>query len=248
VLYTENHVGSLATLSPEELARVVAVWRDRTTELWADPHHAFVMAFENRGEAVGATISHPHGQIYAFDRLPPFIAGRVSAIANPPADREGACVVCDVVGRELSGPRVLEANTSFAVSVPFAARWPYEVHVRARRHGLRRLGDLEPSEQVDLARALHDVVSRYDVLFGGGVPYMMVILEGPQESPDWHLAVEFLPPHRTERLLKVRASVETATGLFINDTLPEESAARLRAIRVGRRAEAAAPIVEIRSP
>jgi UDPglucose--hexose-1-phosphate uridylyltransferase len=236
VLYTENHVGSLATLSPEELARVVAVWRDRTTELWADSHHAFVMAFENRGEAVGATISHPHGQIYAFDRLPPFIAGRVDALAAG----GGSCVSCDVVRRDSHGPRLLGDNAGFVVSVPFAARWPYEVHVRARRHGLRRLSDLRPGEQVDLARALHDVVSRYDSLHGSGVPYMMVILEAPDDSPDWHLAVEFLPPHRTERLLKVRASVETATGLFINDTLPEESAARLRQIEVRPRQEAPA--------
>jgi UDPglucose--hexose-1-phosphate uridylyltransferase len=245
VLYTENHVGSLATLSPEELARVVAVWRDRTTELWAGPRHAFVMAFENRGEAVGATISHPHGQIYAVDRLPPFIAGRIEALADARLRRAAACLACEVVARESAGPRLLAENTSFAVSVPFAARWPYEVHVRARRHGLRRLSDLRPDEQVDLARALHDVVSRYDSLFGIGVPYMMVFLEAPDGAPEWHLGVEFLPPHRTERLLKVRASVETATGLFINDTLPEESAARLREIQVTPRDEASPPIVEV---
>jgi UDPglucose--hexose-1-phosphate uridylyltransferase len=244
VLYTENHVGSLATLAPEDLARVVAVWRDRTTELWAGPRHAFVMAFENRGEAVGATISHPHGQIYAFDRVPPFIAGRIDALERARA-RSGRCLSCNVVAREAAGPRALEAKASFVVSVPFAARWPYEVHVRARRHGLRRLGDLDPAEQVDLARALHDVVSRYDPLFGVGVPYMMVILEAPEGADDWHLAVEFYPPHRSERLLKVRASVETATGLFINDTSPETSAARLREIGVTSREEAPPPIVEV---
>jgi UDPglucose--hexose-1-phosphate uridylyltransferase len=246
VLYTEHHVGSLATLAPDELARVVAVWRDRTTELWADPRHAFVMAFENRGEAVGATISHPHGQIYAFDRVPPFVAGRIGAIERERAT-SGACLGCEVVARESAAPRVLETTPAFVVSVPFAARWPYEVHVRARRHGLRRLADLEPDEQVDLARALRNIVSRYDGLYGTGVPYMMVVLEGPDASADWHLAVEFYPPNRSERLLKVRASVETATGLFINDTLPEESAARLRAIEIASRQESPAPIVEIRS-
>jgi UDPglucose--hexose-1-phosphate uridylyltransferase len=90
VLYTEHHEGSLATLTPTELARVVAVWRDRSGELWADPRNCFVMAFENSGEAVGATLSHPHGQIYTFDHLPPLIAGRVSALRAPPVPERGA--------------------------------------------------------------------------------------------------------------------------------------------------------------
>jgi UDPglucose--hexose-1-phosphate uridylyltransferase len=93
------------------------------------------------------------------------------------------------------------------------------------------------------SRALHDVVVRYDALFGMELPYMMAILEGPDGSPDWHLAVEFMPPHRSDQLLKVRASVETVTGLFINDTVPEASAERLKAIHVAEREEAGPPIV-----
>ncbi len=245
VLYTEQHTGSLATLSPTELARVVAVWRDRTGELWADARHRFVMAFENRGEAVGATISHPHGQIYAFDRLPPLIAARVAALARHRGTYDG-CLSCAVVTRDAAGERVVGSNNSFVVAVPFAPRWPFEVHVRARRHGLCRLTDLEPGEQRDLAAALRQVVMRYDGLFGFELPYMMVALEAPDDAVDWHLAFEFLPPHRTGRLMKVRASVETATGLFINDTLPETSAARLATVSVSPREEAPAFIVEVR--
>lgn len=245
VLYTEQHTGSLATLSPVELARVVAVWRDRTGELWADARHRFVMAFENRGHAVGATISHPHGQIYAFDRLPPLIGARVTVLARHRTLRE-ACLTCAVVTRDAASDRVVDSNDSFVVAVPFAPRWPFEVHVRARRHGLRRLTDLRPAEQRDLAAALRQVVMRYDGLFGFELPYMMVALEGPDSAPDWHLAFEFLPPHRSARLMKVRASVETATGLFINDTLPEASAARLATVSVPPREEAPALMVEVR--
>jgi UDPglucose--hexose-1-phosphate uridylyltransferase len=241
VLYTSDHVGSLATLDAAALARVVAIWRDRSVSLWADPAHAFVMVFENRGEAVGATISHPHGQIYAFDRLPPFVATRAAVLARHRA-AGGACLTCQVVADDLAAPeRSVTTGEYFMVAVPFAARWPFEVRIRARRHGLRRLADLEPAEQVEFASLLREVVVRYDGLFGFELPYMMVVNEGPADEPDWHLSVEFLPPHRSAELTKIRASVETAAGLFINDTLPERSAARLAAVQVVRPPEQANP-------
>jgi UDPglucose--hexose-1-phosphate uridylyltransferase len=239
VLYTESHVGSLATLSPEALSRVVAVWRDRSRDLWADEGHRFVLVFENRGEAVGATLSHPHGQIYAFDHLPPFIRARVDALE---AGRRGssACVPCAVTESDAASDRLLELDGPWVVAVPFASRWPYEVHVRARRHDLRRFTDMTAADATALARALRRVVLRYDRLFGFELPYMMTVLEAPDGADDWHLGIEFLPPHRNERLTKVRASVETATGLFITDQLPETSAARLRRIDIPDVAEAPA--------
>ena len=247
VLYTEAHVGSLGTLDAAALARVLAIWRDRSGDLWSDPAHAFVMVFENRGEAVGATISHPHGQIYAFDRLPPFVAARVGVIIRH-RERTGTCLTCEVVAADIAAPeRSITQGAHFMVAVPFAARWPFEVRIRARRHGLRRLTDLEPAEQVELATLLREVVARYDGLFGFELPYMMVVNEGPADVPDWHLSVEFLPPHRSAELTKIRASVETAAGLFINDTLPEQSAVRLAAVAVARPPEQTSPSIVVPS-
>jgi len=237
VVYTDRHEGSLSTLAPLELARLLAVWRDRSAELWSDPCHRFVLIFENRGEAVGATLSHPHGQIYAFDHLPPFIAGRTAAMTRY-RDEQGACLSCDLIASDEMSERVVGPGGSFVIAQPFAPRWPYEVHVRGRRHDLRRLADLRVDEQRDLASALRDVTVRYDALFGFALPYMMTIMEAPDGVDDWHLAVEFLPPHRNAHLTKVRASVETATGLFINDTLPEETARLLASIHVAARTEA----------
>ncbi|GGI03526.1 galactose-1-phosphate uridylyltransferase [Egicoccus halophilus] len=228
VLYTEQHVGSLATLAPAQVAEVVAVWTDRSNDLWAQADVADVLIFENRGEGVGATLSHPHGQIYAFDHLPPQIALRARRHREHRA-RHDDCLGCRVVAADDgAAERQVAANDSFTVAVPFAPRWPYEVHVRARRHGAGRLGDLTGDEQRDLAAALRDLVLRYDRLFDHDLPYMMVAHEAPHEQPDWHLSFEFFPPHRGPDKLKVRASVETATGLFINDTLPETTAAGLR--------------------
>ena len=246
VLYTEAHEGSLGTLTPDDVARVVAIWRDRSAALWADPRHALVEVFENRGEAVGATISHPHGQVYAFDRLPPHIRGRVAALARH-REATGECLTCQVVAVDAATPdRVVTDARAFTVSVPFAPRWPYEVHIRARRHGAGRLTDLNPGELAELAGLLREIVQRYDGLFDVELPYMMTVMEAPADAPDWHLAVEFLPPHRSAQLTKIRASVETSTGLFINDTLPEASARALAAQTVSRRTEPAVPLIRHR--
>jgi UDPglucose--hexose-1-phosphate uridylyltransferase len=246
VMFTERHEGNFATLTPAETARVIAVWMDRTRELWADPRHLFVMAFENRGGEIGATLSHPHGQIYAFGHLPPIIERRVVALAEHRASH-AACLSCAVVAEQRASTRILVPDEHWAIGVPFAARWPFEVHVRAVRHGLRRLADLRPDEARSLAAALHGVVARYNDLFGFELPYMLVVHEAPAGAEDWHLAVEFYPPHRSERLTKIRASVETATALFINDTLPEMSADQLASIPLAPREMHPGFSVEIRA-
>ena len=235
VLYTPSHEGSLATLTPRELARVIAVWSDRSAELWSDEALRSVFVFENRGEDIGATLSHPHGQIYAFDHLPSQQRDRVRALTRH-RGRHDSCLTCQVVATDDgAGARRLAANDSFTVSVPFAPDWPYEVHVRARRHGARRLPDLTIEERRDLAAALHTVVHRYDQLRPGTpLAYMMACQQAPTDDAgdpidDWHLSFEFLPPERAPGKLKIRASVETAAGLFINDTVPEASAAELAA-------------------
>ncbi len=231
VLYTGRHETSFGRLSATELARVLAVWTDRARELWSDPAHAYVCVFENRGSEVGATIAHPHGQIYALDHVPPIIAAKAAAHRRH-LERTASCLSCDATQVDARSDRVVSANDSFVVAVPFAARWPFEVAVRARRHGLGRLADLGLVEQRDLAVALRDVVLRYDALFDFPLPYMMVAQEAPADEPDWHLAFELYPLHRAPGTTKIRASVETGLGLFLNDVAPEDAAHRLAALAV----------------
>ncbi len=232
VMYTSTHEGSLATLTAEELVRVVAIWADRSEDLWADPQVKAVLAFENRGEDVGATLSHPHGQIYAFGHLPPLLQERARA-ARRHGDRTGSCLGCDVVQRDVSSPaRQVVENPSFQVSVPFAPDWPFEIHVRARRHGTGRLQDLTVEERRDLAAALREVVRVYDRFYNAPMAYLMACQQAPSDEhgvvEDWHLSFEFCPPNRGPDKLKMRATVETAAGLFINDTDPEVTAGELR--------------------
>lgn len=236
VLYTSTHTGSLATLTTGELARVIAMWADRTADLWGQGMHRFVMPFENRGDGVGATLSHPHGQIYALDHVPPLVVPRIGALDRH-RSVHGTCLTCAVLTRDDAAlERRIVTNSSFVVAVPFAPDWPYEVHVRARRHGARRLADLTAVERRDLAAALREVVVRFDRLYDTPIPYLMTVMESPARGDDepvddWHLAIEFRPPNRAADKLKVRASVETVAGFFINDTLPEESARQLAAVQ-----------------
>ena len=228
VVYTSRHTASFGELTPDELGRLLAVWSDRSLELWAEERHEWVLVFENRGSEAGATLSHPHGQIYAFDHVPPVPRAKLEA-HRLHRERERSCLGCAVVARESGSRRSVAENDSFVVGVPFAPRWPFEVHVRARRHGLGRLADLAEHEQIDLLDALRDVALRFDALHGAGTPYLLVAQEAPRGQTDWHVAFEFYPLRRTRTASKIRASVETASGLFLNDVLPEEAAAALRA-------------------
>jgi UDPglucose--hexose-1-phosphate uridylyltransferase len=229
VVYTARHDASFGGLSADEAARVLAIWTDRSSELWRDPAHDLVLVFENRGVEAGATLAHPHGQIYAFDHVPPRVETKVRGHRRF-REAEGSCLGCALTAD--GGARQIEPNESFAVEVPYAARWPYEVAVRARRHGVGRLADLTGAEQADLMDALRSVALRYDLLFSVEMPYLMVAQEAPRDVPDWHLAFEFYPLRRSASATKIRASVETATGLFLNDVLPEDAALRLRSLQV----------------
>jgi UDPglucose--hexose-1-phosphate uridylyltransferase len=246
VVYTARHEASFGGLAPDEFGRLLAIWIDRSRALWSDERNEFVMIFENRGAEAGATLAHPHGQIYAFDHLPPITAAK--AVAHLRHRESGAgCLGCEVVRREDGGERIVAANGSFVVGVPFAPRWPYEVAVRARRHGLGRLADLTENEQVDLVHALRDVALRYDELFQTEAPYLMAAQEAPLSQPDWHLAFEFFPLHRSRRASKIRASIETATGIFLNDVLPERAARELAGLSIAAPPVDASNLFEVAS-
>ena len=121
-------------------------------------------------------------------------------------------------------------NNSFVAYVPFFARWPYEVHVSSKRH-LQALTDLSLAERGDLAKLLKLVLAAFDRLFNISLPYMMVIHQRPCDGlayDDFHFHIEFYTPLRTATKLKYLAGSESGAGTFINDRLPEESAAELR--------------------
>jgi len=238
ILYTAAHEGTLTDQPVETIRRLIEVWTDRYQELGSLPGIRYVYIFENKGDAIGVTLTHPHGQIYAFPFIPPVIARELRA-ARRHHRRTGRCLFCDVVADELAAKeRILFASRHFVVAVPFYAHWPYETHVWARGHRLS-LTDLSGVERQDLARVLKRLLVAFDHLWDRSLPYMMVMHQSPTDgrdhSHDSHFHIEFYPPYRARDKLKYLASVESGAGTFLNDTLPEQTAAELRqADRRGR--------------
>jgi UDPglucose--hexose-1-phosphate uridylyltransferase len=224
VVYTDQHEGSLATLAPARAEDLMWVWRHRYQELGAREDVEYVMIFENRGVEVGVTLHHPHGQVYGYPFLPP-----VPALEQAADRRLEGCAPCALMRGELEdGRRVLLQNDALVAYIPYAARWPYEVHATLRAHR-RSLLECEDAELALLAGALQSLVRGFDALFERPFPYVMVVHQAPTvPGADGHLHVEFYPPLRAADKLKFLAGSEQGAGTFISDTLPEESAAALR--------------------
>ncbi|HLZ96045.1 MAG TPA: galactose-1-phosphate uridylyltransferase [Candidatus Dormibacteraeota bacterium] len=229
VVYTPEHELQLAQLPLDRVRLLIDVWADRYVELGSRPEVAYVYIFENKGEAVGVTLHHPHGQIYAMPFIPPFAQAELDS-ARERLEDDGVCLHCEEVARETAGPRRVLANESISAFVPHAARWPYEVHVYPRRH-VASIADLDSAERDDLASALLRTAGAYDAHFGFSTPYVMAMHQAPTDGGSWpqaHLHFEFYPPHRRRDRLKYLAGVELGAGTFVNDTKPEDTAAQLR--------------------
>jgi UDPglucose--hexose-1-phosphate uridylyltransferase len=230
VVYTPDHTSNLGALTVQHVRRLIAVWAHRTLVLGAREKVAYVYAFENRGEEIGVTLTHPHGQIYAYPTVPPVLE-RELASARAYRDDHGRCLWCDLDGQEIAdGRRLVARHGGWLATVPFFARWPFEVHLASERH-VGWLHELDRDEVDGLARMLLTVVRKYDALFERTLPYIMAIHQRPTDGGDhdaYHLHIEFYPPNRTATKLKYVAGSEAGAGAFINDTLPEETAATLR--------------------
>ena len=230
VVYTPHHSSTLAQEPVEQIYKLVQVWTDRFRDLTALEFVDYVFIFENKGEAIGVTLHHPHGQIYAYPFVPPRILREIGQ-SKKHFDETGRCLLCSILEREVSdGIRIVAENENFAAYIPFFAQYPYEVHIAAKRH-VRDMTEFDQTEQLDLAAILKQVIAAYDKLFDVSFPYMMVLHQQPSDGGDYdfyHFHIEFYPPMRTATKLKYLAGSETGAGMFINDTLAEEKAAELR--------------------
>lgn len=231
VVYTSEHEATLAAQPVDAIEELIHVWRDRYRELAALDYVQYVYIFENKGEAIGVTLHHPHGQLYAFPFIPPRLERELESLRLH-RQETGRCLLCDVVEQECGdGRRLVLEGEHFVAGIPFYARYPYEGHLWARQHRAS-LAEMDGAEIRDLARVLKGVMAKYDHLWGFSMPYMMILKQCPTDGrgPESdHFRIEFYPPLRTANKLKYLASVESGAGTFINDTLAEEKAAELRA-------------------
>ena len=217
LLFCPEHDGSLAALGRDRVRRVVDLWAERTQAQAARPDVAYVLIFENRGPEVGATIAHPHGQLYAFDDVPPAAA---RALAGE------VCPVCV----ELARGHVVCAVQGWSIVVPHAATWPYELLIAPEVH-LPDLPSLDDAARDGLAAALVEGLGRLDLLFGRAMPYMAWVHQRPTDGGEWplaHVRMEVAPLWRAAGVPRFVAAGELGSGLYFNPVLPEEAAAALR--------------------
>lgn len=216
VLYTPEHTGSLATIGVDGVRAVVDLWAERTVELMARDEVQYVLVFENRGAELGATISHPHGQIYAFPAVPPLPRREAEVAAHH------GCPLCTLVPAEVAADaRIVHDGGDWIAHVPFAAGYPFATLLAPRTH-VEDLPSLDDDGRDGLAAALVDVVGRYDRMYDEPLPYLMWI------HPGVHLHVHFAPMHRAPGVLRYVASAEVGAEMLSNPVAPEAAAELLR--------------------
>ncbi len=231
VLYSPDHKLLPSQLSVGQWGKVIDLWTRRTVELFANPDVQYVSVFENTGVAIGVTMPHPHGQIYAFPFIPPLVQTELDSASAHLRERS-ECLYCRILAAEIAdGRRLVASNESFVAFVLFFGRFPSEIQICARRH-VDSLSALTEAERYDLSALLKVVRQKYDNLYGFPLPLMMLLRQSPAqgEHPYFHFHVDFLPIQRSASKLKYLASVESGNGTFLNDTRPEDQAERLRQI------------------
>ncbi|MEH1014324.1 galactose-1-phosphate uridylyltransferase [Micromonospora sp. CPCC 206060] len=231
VCFDSRHDVTFAGLDTDQAGLALAAWTDRTRELSARPGIRQVYCFENRGPEIGVTQHHPHGQIYAY----PFVLPRTRRMLDRAAAHRaahGGNLFDDLVAAETAdGSRIVAENDHWTAFVPFAARWPYEVHLYPRRR-VPDLPSLDPGARDALTPIYLDLLRRFDRLFDAPAPYIAAWHQAPDDpgAAEFALHLELFTNRRTSTKLKYLAGTESGMDAFSNDIVPEEAARRLREV------------------
>nr|WP_205862781.1 galactose-1-phosphate uridylyltransferase [Planosporangium thailandense] len=228
VCFTSDHNSSFASLTPSRVRLVLEAWADRTAELSALPDVEQVFCFENRGEAIGVTLHHPHGQIYAY----PFVTPRTRMMLSSARRHTDGNLFADVLAAErAAGERVVVENEHWTAIVPATARWPYEIHLYPRRQ-VPDIPALSSAERDAFGPVYLEVLRRLDGLFGFPMPYIAAWYQAPVrvDRDLAYLHLQVFSSQRAPGKLKYLAGSESAMGVFINDVRPEQAAQRLREV------------------
>jgi len=232
VCYSPRHDLTLAQMPAQDIEGVLRVWQRQYVDLGRRDEIAHVLIFENKGEVVGVSNPHPHGQIYATNFVFKTIETEAD-VCRQHLRQTGRPLFADILAAERQdGRRILLENDSAIAFVPYFARYAYEVYV-APKVTHPSVAALSDKELADLATALKHVLIKFDNLWQMPFPYVMPLHQAPTDGGDYagfHFHIEFHPPLRKPNLLKYLAGPEIGGGNFLSDTSPEQKAAELRAL------------------
>jgi UDPglucose--hexose-1-phosphate uridylyltransferase len=231
ILYSPDHHTTLPLLSVPHVKKLVDLWCERFGELAKYEKSKYIMIFENRGEVVGVTMPHPHGQIYAYPFLPKKVELKLDCAAKHRA-QTGRCLFCDWLEAERkAGTRIIFENEHFSVIIPFFSEFAYGTQIISKTH-IPFITGFGEAEKLSLAETLRNTVGMYDSLFDMPFPYMMCMYNAPVnmgEAGGFHFHIEFFTPMRSRDKQQFLASSETGAWAHCNPTAPEEKAEELRA-------------------
>lgn len=233
VCYTSDYDSSFKDLSHHQIRTVLEAWRDRTAELSTISYIEHIAPFENRGEEVGVTLNHPHGQIYAYSYLPPKTA-RMLEVAKNHLAKTGRVLLDDIVAREISDQqRVVCKNDHWVAYVPYASRYPFEIHIAPLR-SVTDLVALDEDQCAAFAPIAKEALQRLDGVFGVNMPYIASWHQAPvkqgRDALRLHWQIQSI--RRAPGKLKYLAGSESAFGAFMMDLKPEQSAQQLRDVNL----------------
>jgi len=232
ILYQTGHTITLPELPLPHIRKLVDLWCSRFKELSEDEKIKYIFIFENRGAESGTTMPHPHGQLYAFDRIPE-TPKKELANSKKYFEETGHCLICDARDAEVEAKiRVIDENDSFVAYLPYYTAFPYVVNISAKEH-ICNMNQFTDKMKNDFAEILLHVTGAFDNVFDRLFPYMMGFHQTPVnmdgEGEDcYHFHEEFYPPLRAANVQYFRASVETSLGAYCNVTSPEAKAQELR--------------------
>ncbi|MGW7407280.1 galactose-1-phosphate uridylyltransferase [Streptomyces sp. NPDC054833] len=249
VCFTSDHNASFADLTEEQARLVLDAWTDRTSELSHLPSVEQVFCFENRGEEIGVTLGHPHGQIYAYPFTTPRTALMLNSLAAHKEATGGGNLFDTLIEQELAGERVVLEGEHWVAFVPYAAHWPYEAHLYPKRR-VPDLLALDEAARSEFPKVYLELLRRFDRIFDGGdggensageppTPYISAWHQAPfgqleefegVSRDDFALHLELFTIRRTSGKLKFLAGSESGMSVFINDVPPERAAQRLREV------------------
>lgn len=233
ICFSPRHDLTLAQMDPAAIRRVIDTWAEQTLDLGTRDFIGYVQVFENKGEMMGCSNPHPHGQIWSTQRIPREI-GKEIATQRAYYAAHGVTLLADYLAEERRrAERIVYANEHWTVLVPFWAIWPFETLLVPHRPA-RSVPALEDAERDALADALGQITVRYDNLFRTSFPYSMGFHQEPTDGGDyafWHLHAHFYPPLlRSATVRKFMVGYEML-GTPQRDITAEQAAARLRDLR-----------------
>lgn len=225
ICFSSAREGAFGSISRSRARTVIEAWADRTAALSSLPGVRQVYIFENRGAEIGVTLQHPHGQIYGY----PYITPRTLQLLTQ-LDTYGPTLFADILKFEQEGPRVLLAGDHWTAFVPFAARWPLEVHMVPHEH-VADFAATSEAQRAELAVLYLRLLRGVDALYDDPTPYIAAWHQAPVRShrDTARLHLRLMSPRRAADRLKYQAGSESGMGAWIGDIPAEVQAEELRA-------------------